>query len=69
MKPSLKTYIIVFFLSGLIFSILNFGFTYLTENITFNLMRSLLDMVLFGALGTLVYYITVVLPKKKPSSK
>ncbi len=69
MTPSLKSYLLVFFLSGLIFSILNFGFTYVTENIAFNPMRSLLDLVLFGAVGTLVYYITIVLPKKNRAPK
>ncbi|MFZ1678551.1 MAG: hypothetical protein WBP41_07295 [Saprospiraceae bacterium] len=68
MTPSLKTYFIVFLTAGIGFSLVMLVFNYF-ENIGFNLMRFLFDMVLYGALGTLVYYITIVLPKKKPSPK
>lgn len=69
MTPSLKTYLLVFFVSGIIFSLIDFGFTYMTENTPFILIRFLINMVLFGILGTVVYYITVILPKRKTSPK
>ncbi|MEP6796123.1 MAG: hypothetical protein ABJB16_17475 [Saprospiraceae bacterium] len=69
MTPSLKTYLIVFLTTGILFSLVSMILNYAFENSGFNLLRSLIDIVLYGAMGTLVYYITIVLPKKKTSPK
>ncbi len=68
MQSTLKTYLIVFLTAGIGFSLVMMIFDYV-ENIDFNLMKFLFDMVLYGALGTLVYFITIILPKKKTSPR
>ena len=60
----LKKYLPRFLISGLTFALIFVVIDY-TQKIDFNIFKFLFSIFLFGIIGTLVYYITVVLPAKK----
>ena len=63
MTKSLKKYVIVFAISGLVFSFIGLLMD-LAKDTPFNPVRFFGDLVMYGVLGIVVYYISIVLPGK-----
>ncbi len=63
MASIFKTYRLPFLLTGIIFSLFNLIIDY-SGSLPVNLFRVSFNMILYGLLGCLVYFITIVLPKK-----